>query len=195
MIAPTPGGCKGRWLRICRRREPFPGKNARHGIVSGIIIPPYFRPPPAVLNCENILLRWPGPFGPGFLSPQPPGVVGIGPVRRIVYPTLGQRKLVLFLFGGVRCRERLASFRRKAKTSEPDNPAVIGARVRARATRTENDRSEEVSAATCRPRRASDRACRGCHPGHRPPRHRRLRGKYFPVARSSCRRSRSSRLP
>jgi len=25
-------------------------------------------------------VRWPGPFGSGFLSPQPPGVVRIGPV-------------------------------------------------------------------------------------------------------------------
>jgi hypothetical protein len=29
----------------------------RHGIVSGIIIPPNFRPAPAVLDCEKILLR------------------------------------------------------------------------------------------------------------------------------------------
>ena len=50
----------------------------RHGIVSLIIMPPYFRPPRAVLGCDKICLRWPGPFDTGFLSPQPPGVVGTG---------------------------------------------------------------------------------------------------------------------
>ena len=59
----------------------FTDKFGRHGIVSGIIIPPNFRQSSAHLDCEKRLLRWPGPFGPGFLSPQPPGVVGIGPVR------------------------------------------------------------------------------------------------------------------
>src|ERR1700740_118737 len=51
----------------------------RHGIVSGIIMPPHSRPAHAVLSSDNKLLRWPGPFGSGFLSPQPPGIVGIGP--------------------------------------------------------------------------------------------------------------------
>src|SRR6185312_8710822 len=51
------------------------------GSLAEIIIPPHFRQPPAALNCETTILRWPGPFDAGFLSPQPPGVVGIGPVR------------------------------------------------------------------------------------------------------------------
>ena len=42
-------------------------------------MPPHFRPSPALLNWEKNALRWPGPFGFGFLSPQPPGIVGIGP--------------------------------------------------------------------------------------------------------------------
>src|SRR5450756_386515 len=54
----------------------------RHGIVSAIIIPPHFRQPTAVLDCDKTILRWPGPFGSGFLSPQPPGAVGIGPVSQ-----------------------------------------------------------------------------------------------------------------
>jgi hypothetical protein len=54
---------------------------SRHGIVNRIIMPPYFRPASAVLHCYNQNLRWPDPFGSGFLSPQPPGIVGVGPVR------------------------------------------------------------------------------------------------------------------
>src|SRR3954463_9341362 len=69
-----------------------------HGIVSGIIIPPNFRQADAKLDCEKKSLRWPGPFGSGFLSPQPPGVVGIGPVAANS-PARGQRNLVFFLFG------------------------------------------------------------------------------------------------
>jgi hypothetical protein len=51
-----------------------------HGIVSGILLLPHFRQAPAPLVCEKVILRWPGPFGSGFLSPQPPGAVGIGPI-------------------------------------------------------------------------------------------------------------------
>lgn len=43
-------------------------------------MPPHFRPANAALNCEKETVRWPGPFGSGFLSPQPPGIVRIGPV-------------------------------------------------------------------------------------------------------------------
>jgi hypothetical protein len=43
-------------------------------------MPPHFRLLGAVLDCEKNHLRWPGPFDTGFLSPQPPGVVGIGPI-------------------------------------------------------------------------------------------------------------------
>jgi len=42
-------------------------------------MPPHFRPARAVLDGHKKILRWPGPFGSGFLSPQPPGIVGIGP--------------------------------------------------------------------------------------------------------------------
>ena len=64
------------------RRAPDIAGNSIHGIVSGILLLPHFRQAPAPLGCEKIILRWPGPFGSGFLSPQPPGAVGIGPVRR-----------------------------------------------------------------------------------------------------------------
>src|ERR1700761_6136607 len=63
-------------------------------------MPPYFCPATALLGCDNIILRWPGPFSSGFLSPQPPGVVGIGPVRRIVYPHTGPTKVGPFSFSG-----------------------------------------------------------------------------------------------
>src|ERR1700722_19693547 len=89
MIAPTAHGCKRAVRRggpnlpaTDRPARPLPAETCRHAIVSGIIIPPHFRLPTALLNCDKTVLRWPGPFGSGFLSPQPPGVVGIGPVRR-----------------------------------------------------------------------------------------------------------------
>jgi hypothetical protein len=82
----------------------YPAKPAGHGIVSRIIILPHFRPSTALPDCKKEALRWPGPFGSGFLSPQPPGAVGIGPVRS-KYPTLGQRELALFVFGGAAVAE------------------------------------------------------------------------------------------
>ena len=69
----------------------------RHGIVSGIIIPPHFRQAPALLSCDKYMVRWPGPFGSGFLSPQPPGIVGIGPIAQ-VNPHLGPTKVGPFCF-------------------------------------------------------------------------------------------------
>src|SRR5258708_25532423 len=71
-----------------------------HGIVSGIILLPHFRPSTAPLPCEKKTLRWPGPFGSGFLSPQPPGAVGIGPVRRGANPHTGPTKVGPFSFWG-----------------------------------------------------------------------------------------------
>src|SRR6201989_1741461 len=76
MIAPTVRGCKRGGGQEWSIHEQI----RRHGIVSGIIIRPNFRQSTALLDCEKKLLRWPGPFGSGFLSPQPPGVVRIGPV-------------------------------------------------------------------------------------------------------------------
>src|SRR6202035_318524 len=81
-------------------RTPVLPETCRHAIVSGIIIPPHFRLPTALLNCDNTVLRWPGPFGLGFLSPQPPGVVGIGPVRREVNPHPGPTRVGPFSFWG-----------------------------------------------------------------------------------------------
>src|SRR6202041_1038240 len=62
-------------------------------------MPPHFRPPTALLNCDKNHLRWPGPFDTGFLSPQPPGVVGAGPVVEELIRDWDQRELVLFFFG------------------------------------------------------------------------------------------------
>src|SRR5215212_6456786 len=99
MIALTAGRRKGVQIQRKPPRMPRHAETSIHGIVSGILLLPYFRQPPAPLGWDKRILRWPGPFGSGFLSPQPPGAVGTGSVRRGVIPTLGQRKLVLFLFG------------------------------------------------------------------------------------------------
>ena len=201
MIAPTAGGCKRvRQLNPrAHRRRPIllpetrsaiahPG---RHGIVSGIIIPPNFRPSTAVVDCDKQILRWPGPFSSGFLSPQPPGAVGIGPVRRIVYPHPGPTKVGPSSFWG--CCHPGARWREPEISCQyvPDSgPAPSGASLIDSA----DNQVLEVSEATCRPRRTSGPVCRDCHPGHRPPRHRRPRGKYFPAAQSSCLNCRSSHL-
>jgi hypothetical protein len=105
--------------------RPTPGiwpESDRHGIVSGIIIRPHFRPSTALLDCEKVILRWPGPFGTGFLSPQPPGVVGIGPVRRIVYPHTGPTKVGPFLFG-LSILIGALSIRRQALPQHDNTPA------------------------------------------------------------------------
>ena len=90
-------------LSVSPRNRPVRGdflcKGYRHGIVSGIIIRPYFRQAPAALGCDNTILRWPGPFGSGFLSPQPPGVVRIGPVRSSLSLNTGPTRVGPFLFG------------------------------------------------------------------------------------------------
>src|SRR5476651_971263 len=96
MIAPTARGCK----RAVAEMHKFTSEIGRHGIVSGIIIPPNFRQASAYLDCEKKPLRWPGPFGSGFLSPQPPGVVGIGPVRRGVNPHYWANESWSFFFLG-----------------------------------------------------------------------------------------------
>src|SRR6266436_10205842 len=111
MIAPT--ACRrkrasdSRAVIIARRivRGPLPGKkcNVTRSLAE-IIIRPNFRPATALLDCDKQSLRWPGPFGPGFLSPQPPGVVGIGPVRRIVYPHPGPTRVGPFSFWGMSFR-------------------------------------------------------------------------------------------
>src|SRR5215210_5594780 len=101
MIAPTACSCKGAVAHRFHFRAgsgPCTRRCKRHAIVSAIIMPPNFCQATALLNCEKKTVRWPGPFGSGFLSPQPPGVVGIGPVPQ---PN-NQRSilgLVLFVFG------------------------------------------------------------------------------------------------
>ena len=65
--------------------------------LAGIIMPPHFRPSPALLNCDKGILRWPGPFDTGFLSPQPPGVAGIGSIAVQIIPA-GPTRVGPFLF-------------------------------------------------------------------------------------------------
>jgi hypothetical protein len=72
----------------------------RHSNVSQIIMLPNFRQADAVLGCEKEILRWPGSFDSGFLSPQPPGVDGTGPVRRKLIPTLRANASWSFFFLG-----------------------------------------------------------------------------------------------
>src|SRR4029453_19377440 len=82
MIALTAGRRKGCKYKGNRAGRPGIPEISIHGIVSGILLLPHFRQPPAPLGCDKMILRWPGPFGSGFLSPQPPGAVGVGAVRR-----------------------------------------------------------------------------------------------------------------
>jgi len=46
-------------------------------------MPPHFRPALAPVSWDKDALRWPGPVGSGFLSPQPPGIAGIGLSQRV----------------------------------------------------------------------------------------------------------------
>lgn len=112
---------EGQATRICRTKRWSATRFERGSAVTGsleeIIIPPNFRQATALLGCEKIILRWPGPFDSGFLSPQPPGVVGIGPVRRKFIPTLGQRELVLLFLRDLVFEG--SSFRGASETSEP----------------------------------------------------------------------------
>ena len=193
MIAPTARRCK----RPVAEMHKFPGEIGRHGIVSGIIIRPNFRQATAHLDCEKRTLRWPGPFGSGFLSPQPPGVVGIGPVRSKVNPRLGPTKVGPFSFWGciwTALRVVIASAAKQSSFfSDHDWRTEALDCFVASAPRNDGEAARRISSASCRPRRASGRDFRGCRSAHRPPRHRRPRGKYFPAARSSCRHCRSSR--
>ena len=97
MIAPSAVRRKGSFTRrgqTTRRNGRFRDDTGRNKIVSGIIIPPHFRQSPAPLAWEKSTLRWLGSFGFGFLSPQPPGIVGAEPNAE--NSTRGQRELVLF---------------------------------------------------------------------------------------------------
>src|SRR6267142_5599888 len=94
------GGGAPKFARDGLSVTPARQKMQRHEIVREIIIRPNFRPATALLNCDKKLLRWPGPFSSGFLSPQPPGAVGIGPIRRIVYPHPGPTRVGPFSFWG-----------------------------------------------------------------------------------------------
>jgi hypothetical protein len=51
--------------------------------------PPNFRQGDAAVAGDKLSLRWPGFFCTGFLSPQPPGAVGAGPVRKIMKRNAG----------------------------------------------------------------------------------------------------------
>src|SRR5579871_2041314 len=77
----------------------FGHETRRNKNVSGITIRPYFGQSPALLGWEKKTLRWPGSFGLGFLSPQPPGIVGAGPNAEL---TLGPTRVGPFLILGLR---------------------------------------------------------------------------------------------
>jgi hypothetical protein len=158
-------------------------------------MPPLFRQSPAAVDCDKDVLRWPGPFGSGFLSPQPPGAVRIGPVAVTLF-TRASTSWSFFLLGtrflwGCRgafptdgkSRRRVSETTRRwcaRRFSKISVATISGA---------------EISAATCRPRPASAPAGRGCRPEHRRQRRRRPRARRFRSARSSFRQYRSSRPP
>src|ERR1700761_2554326 len=146
MIALTDAIRKGSLGAYFRAERGESSDSSRHGIVSGITIQPLFRQPPAALDCEISALRWPGSFGFGFLSPQPPGIVGTGPSAA----NKGQRELALLF---------CALLNRDTKLRRSATGAIRLA---------SDDVSLGVSAATCRPRPAWDRACRDCRPEPRP---------------------------
>jgi hypothetical protein len=85
------GGCRHRPARNCSPHASYiqshlPVQTVTSSL-AGIIMPPHFCQSTALLNCENRTLRWPGPFDTGFLSPQPPGVAGIGSIAEQIIPT------------------------------------------------------------------------------------------------------------
>jgi hypothetical protein len=87
-------------MRSNRKSQCASAHLAVTGTLAEFIIPPYFRQATAVLRCEKTILRWPGPFGSGFLSPQPPGAVGIGPVpQRSLSPYWANESWSFFFFG------------------------------------------------------------------------------------------------
>jgi hypothetical protein len=159
----------------------------RHGIVSRIIMTPYFCPRRAPESRHKTTVRWPGPFGSGFLSPQPPGAVGIGPIHNLedegptrVGPFAFQTGFHTEIF-----ESRLPSHRQWWTSCS---------RRRHRSARCDRDRKQtEITAATYRRRRASAQADRGCRPGHRQRRRRHPRARCCPTARSSVPARHSSR--
>jgi hypothetical protein len=160
-------------------------------------MPPLFRQSPAAVDCDKNVLRWPGPFGPGFLSPQPPGVVRIGPVAVTLF-TRASASWSFFLLG-----TRFFGNAAGPPTDDQPPPQVPAPSQRdgapgatfEKSVRTAAIRGAEISAAMCRPRLASAPAGRGCRPEHRRRRRRRRRARRFRWAPSSFRHCRSSRPP
>jgi hypothetical protein len=184
MIAPTARGCKradGERVQIRERqivRNPLCGQGIhRHGIVSGNHNTAQFPPsdrPSGLPQVKPALAR-----SFRFRIPQPPAPRD----RRdracsqdSLSPYWANESWSFFVWTDGSSAARQI---RRCRCNDR-GPEII---------------STELSEATCRPHRASGRACRDCRPGHRPPRHRPPRGKYFRAARSSCRSCRSSHLP
>lgn len=202
-------------LRIVRVRS----REKRHGIVSRIIMRPHFRPATAPVAWDKDVLRWPGPLGSGFLSPQPPGIVGIGPIAVSV---TGPTQVGPFFFwasasGPAATDEafRASPVRVPARNdAQPDisvndtvilrsvlgQGAVDGPRHRRercalKSAGMTNRGLRRISATTYRPRPASGLACRGCRPGRRRPPRRCRRGRFSPAERTSFPTRHSSRRP
>src|SRR5712671_4279874 len=124
------GGGAPKFARDGPSMIPARQKMQRHEIVREIIIRPNFRPATALLNCDKESLRWPGPFSPGFLSPQPPGVVGIGPIRRnSLSPSWANASWSFFFFGGGRHSGQGARWREPATSSNKLLDADLTRRV------------------------------------------------------------------
>jgi hypothetical protein len=147
----------------------------RHRIVSGITIQPLFRQPPAALDCDKMHCVGPVLSVSDSSAPSPPGSSG---------PALAQQKRAgvswPFLFAQWTTERR----RRESATAESR-----------RAIRITSGDLREISAATCKPRPAWDRACRDRRPGQAPRHHRRHHAPRCRAIRSSFPVHRSSRRP
>src|SRR5690242_6555557 len=81
---------------------------------------PHFRPAHAPVTGHKTNVRWPGPFSSGFLSPQPPGAVGIGPIHKPLRRRANESWSFLLFSGGFEVCIRLrsaAGVHRGARTS------------------------------------------------------------------------------
>ena len=198
MIALTGGCCKG----VQKQGEP-PGmrpRDRKHRF-TGSLAESYCCPTSA-----NRAPRWVatrrycvGPVlsVPDSSAPSPPGPSGSGLFAEGVQSRYwANESWSIFVCGaGFVCGPGFAD-RSGSSATRRNQPR---ANARRNDIHSENFRQKNsgkrFSAARSLPRRASRPAFRGCRPGHRPPRHRRPRGRYSPAEWSSFPRRRSSRRP
>ena len=102
MIAPTDLRCKRATTAVSQfvghPKSPRPGETGRHRIVSGIIIPPNFRPATALLDCEKTISALARSFR--HRIPQPPAPRGCQDraYSQCSYPHTGPTRVGPFSF-------------------------------------------------------------------------------------------------